>query len=299
MSVHTKQVMRNLFKPRMEHERLVALLEPLSAPLLDHAALKALASYCESCSITKLDTRGSVPLHLAAFKSSQPAVIDLFLEKGETINRTDKTSFSALHVSCEQGNESIVHHLLLKGIDANIRTTLGYDAGMCALAPLLEPSINHSPKRLQLLNCCLLVLDYLQDVDRTTTETNLNRGFCLLHLAVKVSALPVVRRLLGLGAKIPDHDGKFREPFDAIMHSAVEAASFGRFKMDGLEILKLLLENGGNANERLTHPRRYLLDHRPDAKKVSEILTSYGARGIAESSGEVFSWKKKAESGQI
>jgi ankyrin repeat protein len=118
-------------------------------------------------------------------------------------------------------------------------------------------------------------------------------GFCLLHLAVDVSALPVVHRLLERGAKIPDHDGKFREPFNAIMHSAVSAAASKNSNKDGLEILQILLENGGNPNERLTHPRRYLLDYKPDAYEVSELLLRYSARRLTESSDEILSWRKK------
>ncbi len=74
-----------------------------------------------------MDQIGRWPLHVAAFYATDTKIIDLLLEKKETVNidDCDKFGVTALHHAAMASNITTARHLLAKGADINRRDKRG------------------------------------------------------------------------------------------------------------------------------------------------------------------------------
>ena len=180
-------------------------------------------------------------------------------------------------------NLKILEKLLDNGADPNALNVEGANACQLSLQWPLQNQNFGDEKRLQ---AYFLACDFL--VGLTFPNNMCKEGQLLVRDICRLNLKILLKKLLKNGCTIPNDDFNEESPQLAIMHAVVYNYNFfkrtqqNNNKNDAYDILELLLRNGGNPNECLKNPRRYLLDACRGDQKLTTLLKSFGARGMNE-----------------
>lgn len=268
-------IFKNLLAPRMSNLALMHLCQK--------KAFEQLNSFCEKFSVKKMTDEGLIPLHVAAAVSPYPETVEILIENGANVNQKDEQGFTALHIAAVIPNLKILEKLLDNGADPNALTVEGANACQMSLQWPLRNQNFGDEKRLQAhFSAC----DFL--VGLTSPNNMCKKGQLLVRDISRLNLKISLKKLLNNGCTIPNDDFNEESSQLAIMHAVVYNYNFfkrtqqSNNKNDAYDILELLLRNGGNPNECLKNPRRYLLDECRGDQKLTTLLKSFGARGMNE-----------------
>jgi ankyrin repeat protein len=197
---------------------------------------------------------GARPLYYAALCGFLVLVENLTLKYPQYASAQGGHCGTALHSASLGGHLQVVHYLLRRGIDVNVRAS-GYDT------PLLVASWKGH------LDVVQYLLEHGADVDLRDKYDNTP-----LTMASSDGHVDAVRILLEHNADVNSKDNLGRSP----LHDLVSGESF---KADRPQIARLLLKHGANPNARnnkLQTPL-HLVSKRPDLLDVLRILLEHGA----------------------
>jgi ankyrin repeat protein len=275
--------MIDFLRPRMSNLKLTQLLNSVLENSFSDYSLKRLDEYCKSHSVNKANNEGILPSRVAFHVAPFPQVVELFIFNGLKINSRDNRGFALLHEVVTSGGEhslEVLRLLLKHGADVNLVTNAGYNAAALSIIPLLQPSKRMNPLIRKIHEqCCLEILSVALEPNRSTPQNDWSLSSNLLLIAVDTVLPEVVKKLIESGIPVPNHDKIFREKHDPIMHRSLDRARWKNVMQDdALSILKILLDNGGNPNERLIDTTETLIDHAHGHKPTISLLKKYGAR---------------------
>lgn len=278
----------------MSHLQLTELLNNLSdEETRKHYSRRAdrlylLEKFCDEHSVTKKTNEGILPLQVVMRIATQPQIIDIFLKNGANVKELS-CGFTPLQIAAGRGLPRIVNHLLKNGADPDRVFTPHKERHMCEITACQMSLVSITDgneigpddfRYKQHLECCNILIDVTDNLNHPGPPNG--RG-PILKDAVTLNDVSLVRKLLSKGAKVPNDDFQFVGPYEPVMHRSVSnSVDTLKNRGDALEILKLLLEHGGNPSECLSSPRRYLLDTAGNDQEIVNILKKYGAKNFSD-----------------
>lgn len=284
-------------KPRMSHLELRKLVEgharevalkKLAADCesdeIDGTLQSNLLNYCRERSILKKDTEGVKPIFTALHYAPNPLVAEVFLMSGADINQSDETGFTPLHVAATAPSLALVLFLLRNGADANALTKAKVTACHASLlACSYEVQRDEPEKTSELISCCDFLIPKTNELNISCDGNAFAHGESIIKTAASIALPKIVEKLLIAGAQVPNDDFRYQFPHEPIMHAAAynvysHSVHSQKNRSNSLQTLELLLKYGGNPNERLRSPRRYLIDYVKDDDEAVKLLLTYGAR---------------------
>ena len=199
------------------------------------------------------DNEGSCAIHNAAF-NGHLNIVSRCLEKGIDVNLKDSFDVTPLHFAAFGGHSELIRFLLSKG--ANVNAVASHGA-----TPLKNSLMRRS------VESALILLDANPDINIFDRQS----GYKPIHYASALDLLPIIDRLIQMGANLNENSEEGCSPLlAAVRNSRIEATrhlielgadidksdNYGfnpilaAAQSNEMEILHLLLERGANPNSR-------------------------------------------------
>jgi len=242
---------------------------------------------------TVTDQMNSTPLHAAA-RVGHLKTVDFLLERGANFRAIDNKKQLPIHVAAEEGHVELVKRLLqhrskayqLKAVDNVGQTAIHIAARMDfhgILSVLFDEGDNldatdsdgltalHLAVQKGHVNTVGLLLE-----KGASPEGKSSEGSTVLHYAADHGSTEIVQLLLKKGASI------HLEALDSDDKTPLFLAIYSR----NLEVVKCLLDAGGNINASSKWPAMYAAAYYGRVPIVQELLSRGLTRGIWEACGE-------------